>query len=110
MFESDCSLLQLLKRYKYMPTYHLALIYLHNEKWKWKGKSLSCVWLFVTPWTVGILQARIVEWVAVAFSREPSQPRDRTQVSHIAGGFFTSWVTREAHLYNGMSIKDLQHK
>ena len=38
----------------------------------------------------GILQARILEWVAVPFSSESSQPRDRTQVTHIAGGFFTS--------------------
>jgi len=38
----------------------------------------------------GILQARILEWIAVSFSRGSSQPRDRTQVSHIAGGFFTS--------------------
>ena len=38
----------------------------------------------------GILQARILEWVAFPFSRECSQPRDRTQVPHIAGGFFTS--------------------
>ena len=44
----------------------------------------------------GILQARILEWVAVPFSRRSSQPRDQTQVSHIAGGFFTSWATREA--------------
>ena len=42
----------------------------------------------------GILQARILEWVAFPFSRGSSQPRDRTQVSHIAGGFFTSWATR----------------
>ena len=38
----------------------------------------------------GILQARILEWVAFPFSKGSSQPRDRTQVSHIAGGFFTS--------------------
>ena len=38
----------------------------------------------------GILQARILEWVAFPFSRESSKPRDRTQVSHIAGKFFTS--------------------
>ena len=37
----------------------------------------------------GILQARILEWVAFPFSRGFSQPRDRTQVSRIAGGFFT---------------------
>ena len=38
----------------------------------------------------GIHQARILEWVAFAFSRASSEPRDRTQVFHIAGGFFTS--------------------
>ena len=38
----------------------------------------------------GILQARILERIAFAFSRESSQPRDQTQVSHIAGRFFTS--------------------
>ena len=38
----------------------------------------------------GILQARILEWVAFPFSRGSFQPRDRTQVSHIAGRFFTS--------------------
>ena len=37
-----------------------------------------------------ILQARILEWVAIPFSRGSSQPRDQTQVSCIAGGFFTS--------------------
>ena len=45
----------------------------------------------------GILQARIPRWVAVPFSRGSYQPRDRTQVSHIAGRFFTSRATREAH-------------
>ena len=48
---------------------------------------------------LGILQARIVEWVAFPFSRGSAQPRDRTQVSHIAGGFLTSWATREAQEY-----------
>ena len=42
--------------------------------------------LLVIFYTVhGILQARILEWVALPFSRESSQPRDWTQVSHIAG-------------------------
>ena len=92
-------------------------------------QSLSCVWLFVTPWTAacqaslrkeetevaqsfptlcnpvdcslpgssvhGILQARILEWVAISFSRASSQPRD-TQVSCIAGRCFILWATREA--------------
>ena len=38
----------------------------------------------------GILLARMLEWVAVPFSKGSSQSRDRTQVSHVAGGFFTS--------------------
>ena len=47
----------------------------------------------------GILQARILEWVAFLFSRASSQPTDWTEVSHIAGGVFTSWATREAQEY-----------
>ena len=39
---------------------------------------------------------RILEWAACPFSRGSSQPRNRTRVSCIAGGFFTSWATREA--------------
>ena len=46
----------------------------------------------------GILQARILEWVAFPFSRWSSQPRDQTQVSHIAGRFFTNWVAWEAQV------------
>jgi len=53
-----------------------------------------------TDYTVhGILQARILEWVTIPFSRGSSQPRDQTQVSHTAGGFLSathdkrqSWV------------------
>ena len=45
-----------------------------------------------------ILQARILEWVAVPFSRGSTQSRDWTEVSHIVGRFFTSGATREAHL------------
>ena len=47
----------------------------------------------------GILQARILERVAFPFSRGSSHPRDRMQVSQIAGRFFTSWATREAQEY-----------
>ena len=42
--------------------------------------------------------ARILEWVTMPSSRGPSQPRGRTQVSQIAGGFFTSWAIGEALL------------
>ena len=57
---------------------------------------LCCVSFFRTPWTV-ILQARILEWVAIPFSSGSSQPRDGTCVSCIAGRFFTVWATSEAH-------------
>ena len=46
----------------------------------------------------GILQERILEWIAVPFSRGSSWPRDRTQVSCIAGKFFTIWATGKIHL------------
>ena len=67
-------------------------------------KSLCCVRLFAAPWTAArqappvhrILQAKILEWVAIPFSRRSSWPRDRTQVSCIAGRFFTVWAAREA--------------
>ena len=70
-----------------------------NVIFKWKWKSLSHVRLCdrmdcIVP---GILQAGILQRVAFPFSRGSSQPRDRTQVSCIAGGFFTSWATRESH-------------
>ena len=59
----------------------------------------------------GLLQARILEWVAFPFSRGSSQPRDRTQVSRVAGGFFTSWVTREAlHCLRKKPKADPHHK
>ena len=45
----------------------------------------------------GILQARILEWVAISFSRGSSRPRNRTRVTCIAGGFFADWAMREAH-------------
>ena len=47
----------------------------------------------------GIFQARVLEWVAIFFSRESSQPRDGSWVSCIAGRHFTIWATREALLY-----------
>ena len=56
----------------------------------------------------GILQATILEWIAFPFSRGYSQPRDWTQVSHIAGEFFTVWVTREAQEYWSGSLSILQ--
>ena len=51
----------------------------------------------------GILQARILEWVVIPFSRGSSQPRNRTQVSCTAGRFSTTWATREAQ-YSSMCV------
>ena len=48
-----------------------------------------------TPLSMGILPARVMEWVAMPSSRGSPQPRDRTQVSCIAGGFFISWATSQ---------------
>ena len=74
-----------------------------------KCYSLRSARLFVTPPTLcdsmgysppdssihGISQTRILERVAISFSRASSQPRDSTWVPHIAGGFFTAWATRQ---------------
>ena len=68
--------------------------------------SLSCVWLFAImdcsplgSFVHGILQARILEWVAIPFSRGSSRPRDRILFSCIAGRLFTVWTTREATVW-----------
>ena len=51
----------------------------------------------------GILQVRILEWVAFPFSSRFSQPRAQTQVSCTAGRFFTSLATKEAHAYSNVT-------
>ena len=63
----------------------------------------SCLTL-VTLWTGlpvssvhGILQARTLEWIAISFSRESSQPRNWTRVSCTAGRFFTNWATSNTY-------------
>ena len=73
------------------PEFNLQLFYLYYR-------------LFATPWTSslpgsslhGILQARVLEWVAISFSRGSSQPRDQTPVSRIPGRRFNLWATGEA--------------
>ena len=74
-----------------------------REKRK-KMKSLSCVWLCdpmncsLSDSSVhGIFQARVLEWVAISFSRGSSWLRDQTWVSLIIGRHFTIWATREAY-------------
>ena len=71
---------------------------------KVKVKSLSCVTL-CSPMDCSlpgfsvhrIFQARVLEWVAIPFSRRSSWPRDWTQVSRIVGRRFTVWATREVY-------------
>ena len=81
-------------------------IYAYISIWKWKVKVLVAQ-LCLTLWDPmdcsppgssvhGILQARILDWLAISFSRGSSRPSDWTQVSCIAGRFFTVWATREA--------------
>ena len=73
----------------------------------------SCPTL-ATPWSPpgscvhGILRARILQWVAISFSRGSSGPKNRTQVSYIAGRWFTGWAIRETHrsLCTGDKTKD----
>ena len=56
-----------------------------------------------------ILQARILEWVAIPFSRGSSPPRDGAWVSCLAGRFFTIWLTRKTqHLFKTKLIKLLK--
>ena len=75
---------------------------------------------FSTSWTValqaplsmGLLQARILEWVAISFSRGSSQPRDQTSISCISRWVLSHWATREAHntaLWTPITTLDLQN-
>ena len=100
------------------PMMYFSILALRTP-WTVHAWSLSHIRLFTNPWTVadqaplstGILQARILEWVAMPSSRESSQPRDQTQISYTAGRFFTSQATREAPLslsnYISPSLSDL---
>ena len=79
-----------------------------KSQWVHTEQLLSSVRFFVTPPLHGLQvpsssvhrdslgKNRILEWVAMPSSRGSSQARDRTQVSRIAGRFFTVWATREA--------------
>ena len=58
----------------------------------------------------GVFQARLLEWVAVPFSRGSSQPRGGPQVSLTEGRFFTIWAPREAHGYESWTIKKAKHQ
>ena len=76
----------------------ILYLLIHRGKWKWKSlvvsDSLPCHRLSV----YGILQAKTLEWVAFPISR------NGTQVSHLAGGFFTSWATRTPYAVHTMLL------
>ena len=91
----DCIVHVVAKSQTHLSDFHCLLV-----------KSFSCVWLFATAWTVacqapsvhGIFQSRILEWIAISFSRRSSRPRNQTHVSHIAGRLFTIWAIRKSHI------------
>ena len=91
----------------------------HTESVWLLFKSPSHVWLFCNPMDYsppnssihGISQARILEWVAISFSRGPSQPRDWPCISCIGRRILNRWTTREAqacsrHMGNAARSKD----
>ena len=98
----------------YTSSHHLRPVRLRrksnksNPNWKRRSKTVAvCRWHDTTycdpidcslPGSSvhGIFQARVLEWVAISFSRGSSQSKDRTRVSCIAGRCFTIWATREA--------------
>ena len=88
-----------------------------NHIWKWSEVAQLCPTLCdpvdcIPPGSSihGILQARILEWAAISFCRGSCQPRDRTQVSHIAGRRFKLWPLNPAqfaHERVGWSRKEI---
>ena len=83
---------------------HLFLCLLDPWKWKWSCSVMSDSWRPHNPNSVhGISQARILECVAVPSPRGSSWPRNRTQVSHFVGRFFTVWATVESLLDRWLS-------
>ena len=80
----------------------VCVVWVLGAWWKWSEVAQSCPTLCdpVDCSLQGsslreILQARVLEWGAISFSRGSSRPRDRTRVSHIPGRHFNFWVTRE---------------
>ena len=84
--------LQMVQFHSFLWPSNIPLYICTESESEWK--SLSCTTLCNPMDCIvhGILQARILEWVAVPFSRGSSQCRDWTQVSRIAGRFFISWA------------------
>ena len=98
-------------KWDFTPPTILLGLFLCPWTWGISSKSLQChaatapaptiLMGLLCSWKWGIYSkllqhhtaSALLEWVDFPFSRGSSQPRDQTQVSHIAGGFFTSWAT-----------------
>ena len=83
--------------------YPVSFAFWEVTRWKWKWSRSVCPTLCdpvdcSPPGSSvhGIFQARVLEWIAISFSRGSSWPRDWTQVSCTAGRYFSIWATREA--------------
>ena len=79
---------------------HVCVCYLLSRVWLCNPTDYNLSGFSVH----GILQARILEWIAIPFSRGTSQPRGRTLVSCIAGRFFTVWATGKSFMFIVCSI------
>ena len=112
----NCNWLSAITLYEYSKTHKWAMNHLFHGamymKWsevKWSEVAQLCLTLcdpmdcsLPGSSVYGIFQARILEWVAISFSRRSSPPRDWTQVSCIVDRRFTIWATREVpwcHVY-----------
>ena len=83
-----------------------VILFLFNHVKMWSEVTQSCPTLCYPvdcgpPGSSvhGIFQARILEWIVISFSRGSSQPRHRTQVSHIAGRCFNLWATMSVFIF-----------
>ena len=82
------------------------------------AQSLSHVQLFGTPWIIlfqdplsmGFFQARILEWVAISFSRVSSQPRDRTLISYIGRQILYHWAPGKPIHMNIIEIYSVERR
>ena len=102
----------LTSKFMYLATMHCVCVCVCVHTQCVRVRVLSCAksrWLFATPCTIAhqdplfveFFQARILEWVAISYSRESSWPRDQTCiscVSALAGGFFTTEPPGKSHL------------